>query len=192
MWFRFRDERVAVAVVGDDSVGLTFLPTPNEIDNEIYEVRSSASYRERSRESAIQFASSEVAKDLNSRQTHLIGPRIVGSPRETLTEEMVAARAKEINPEKFVSFFTYGADCDPYGFLRAAVERGELDRDDPGVRLQLGQSGRIWWVRNPDDDGFPVTAGDLMEEYPNVDWNEIYAREEQWSRDLDRFHGLLR
>jgi hypothetical protein len=113
--------------------------------------------------------------------------------RRPLTEEMVAKRATEIDPERFVSFFSYGSDCDPYGFLGEAIERGELDPDDENLAVEVvSQIGRIWWVLNPDDDGFPVDACDFLEAHPEVSWDEIYAREEQWSRDLDPFHGIFR
>ena len=101
------------------------------------------------------------------------------------TQEMVTARAKEIDPERFVSFFSYGSIADPYGF--------GIDCDDEeAARELMDQFGRIWWLQNPDDDGFPVTAWDFLRSHPEATWEEVYAREEQWSRDIDPFHGVFR
>jgi hypothetical protein len=111
---------------------------------------------------------------------------------EKLTEEMVAARAKEIDAGRFVSFFSFGNPGDPYGFLDAALARGEIDPHDVYLRETLAEIGRIWWVFNPDDDGFPVAARDVFEAHPEITWDEIYAREEKWSRDTDPFHGIFR
>jgi hypothetical protein len=88
--------------------------------------------------------------------------------------------AKEIDRETFVSWFEYGSIMDPYN-------TGYEGEDN---------SGRVWWVRNRDGDGPPVTAWDFIEAHPEMDlnamWDEIYGREEQWSRDTDPFHGIFR
>ena len=49
----------------------------------------------------------------------------------------------------------------------------------------------VWWVGNG-DHGSAVTAWDFLRAHPEVTWEEIYAREEQWSCDADPFHGIFR
>ena len=80
----------------------------------------------------------------------------------------IAERAKGIDPERFSSCFTYGSIMDPYCL-------GYEGEDNVG---------RIWWVRDPANDGPPVTAWDFLEVHPEITWDEIYAREEAWSRRL--------
>ena len=69
----------------------------------------------------------------------------------------------------------YGSIMDPYG-------TGYQGEDN---------SGRVWWVGNG-DHGSAVTAWDFLRAHPEVTWEEIYAREEQWSCDADPFHGIFR
>jgi hypothetical protein len=87
----------------------------------------------------------------------------------------IKARATEIDPATFVSWFTFGSNGDPYGV-------GYEGADD---------IGRVWWVTNPDDNGSAVTAWDALDAHPELTMEEIYAREERWSRDADRFHGVF-
>jgi hypothetical protein len=94
-------------------------------------------------------------------------------------EEMnprIKEAAKKIDPGTFVSWFQHGSTMDPY----STCHEGE------------DNIGRVWWVRNPDDEDAPVTAWDFIKAHPLVAWDEIYAREEQWWRDLDPFHGMFR
>jgi hypothetical protein len=94
-------------------------------------------------------------------------------------EEMkprIKEMAKEIDPETFVTWWEYGSIMDPY--------RTGYQGEDA--------VGRVWWIRNADDEGARVTAWDFIEAHPAVTWEEIYPREEQWSRDLDPFHGVFR
>ena len=46
--------------------------------------------------------------------------------------------------------------------------------------------------RRPRSRDLTVTAWDFLEAQPEVSWDEIYGREEQWSRDSDPFHGMFR
>ena len=90
--------------------------------------------------------------------------------------EEVAVRAKQISPDTFVSFWNFGSIMDPH-------RTGYKGEDN---------TGRVWWVNSPDDEGPAVTALDLMEAHAGITWERVYAREEQWSRDTDLFHGLFR
>jgi hypothetical protein len=82
---------------------------------------------------------------------------------EQLTEFMpnVAARAKEIDPEAFVSWWEYGSIMDPYNT--------GYDGED--------NSGRVWWVTNADGDDFAVTGEDYLAAHPSATWDDIYFRE---------------
>jgi hypothetical protein len=97
--------------------------------------------------------------------------------KENSMANKIKEDAKAIDPDSFVSWWTYGSVLDPYGL-------GPPDCED--------NVGRVWWVSNADDDSFAVTAWDFTKAYPEVSSEEIYAREEQWSKDTDLLHGIFR
>ncbi len=74
-------------------------------------------------------------------------------------------------------------DADSFEGLPGKWQAAILEAEQNRPRLRLV---------SPDDEGARVTAWDFIEAHPAVTWEEIYAREEQWSRDLDPFHGGFR
>jgi hypothetical protein len=83
--------------------------------------------------------------------------------RAELREE-IAERARAIDPATFSAYWTYGSIMDPYG----TGYEGE------------GCVGRVWWIY--DSAGLSVTAWDFLSAHPEVDWDSIYAHEDEWSR----------
>jgi hypothetical protein len=92
------------------------------------------------------------------------------------SEEMHAAfwqeierAARDIDPERFESFWTYGSIVDPY----CTGYEGE------------DNAGRVWWVRDPGE--LEVTAWDFLGAHPELTWEDIYEREMEWSIKSDPF-----
>jgi hypothetical protein len=84
--------------------------------------------------------------------------------RMTHLHEAIATRAAEIDPERFVSSWSYGSILNPYGLLPALPE---------------DNIGRVWWVWDPQDQDPWVTAEDFMHAHPEVTWEAIYQHEEK-------------
>jgi hypothetical protein len=79
--------------------------------------------------------------------------------------------ARNIDPERFESFWWYGSIMDPYN----------TGCDCEGADCV----GRVWWVRNPGEDA--VTAWDFLKAHPELTWEDVYEREMTWSIKFDPF-----